>query len=149
MELEEIKLSDLSQIQCKFLHGESSNRRSILVVKFTGQYRDGSLGNPDAGFMNAMIIAALTAWEPSAAIIDLSQLKYVWGDMLEVVFPGDAGEIGDVHIPTVLIVGDECREAIRTLMFGVNSTKSLSEVEWVHESLNDAWADIERRLGTA
>ena len=149
MELKEANLSDLSQIQCKFAHDTAAGRGLVLVVEFIGEYRAGSLGNPDAAFMNAMVSAALTAWEPSAAIIDLSRLRYAWGDVLEVIFPDDAGERGDARIPSALIAGDECREAIRTLIFGVDSNESLSEVVWVRPSLGDALAYVEARIGAA
>ena len=138
MELKEVTYSEVSQIQCKVFHGASGDRKHIVVMQFIGKYRDGCLGNPDAAFMDMMVTAALTAWEPSAAIIDLSQLNYVWGDMLEMIFPDDAGELGPRGLPSALVVGEECREAIRTLIFGVNGTESLSEVAWVHESLDDA-----------
>ena len=149
MELKEVTFSDLSQVECKLLLGEAKNRRSILVVRFIGEYREGSLGNPDVAFMNAMVSAGLTAWEPSAAVIDLSGLKYVWGDMLEVVLPDDAGEIGDARIPAALVVGDGCREAVRTLIFGENSSESLSEVDWVHGGLKEALSYVSWRLGAA
>lgn len=149
MELKEVTFSDLSQVECKLLLGESKNRHSILVVRFIGEYREGSLGNPDAAFMGAMVLAGLTAWEPSAAVIDLSGLKYVWGDMLEVVFPDDDGEIGDARIPAALVVGDGCQEAVRTLIFGENSSKSLSEVGWIHGGLEKALSHVSSRLGAA
>ena len=145
-QLEELKLSDLtSSVDVKFLRGESTINPAydILVVKFSGHYPDGSAGNASARFMYAMGNAALSAWDPSAVIIDLVDLHYQWGDMLEMVFSVGANRYVDAPFPMAALVGPHCSEAIRTLLHGINSKESLNSIPWVHESLDGAWTYLD------
>lgn len=134
-------------LRCSFRRGLSGSGLRVLVVGFNGSYGFGSAGNADAAFMNEALELCFAEQEPSALILDLSELEYEWGDMLESVLPGDNGECGAQA--AALVVGPDCREGIRTLIFGVKAEDELDKLAWVHESVPNAWAYIEGRLRAA
>ena len=47
-----------------------------LIAHVIGEYRDGSLGNPDAVYIHGQIKTAVELWSPNAVIIDFSRMKY-------------------------------------------------------------------------
>jgi hypothetical protein len=145
IELNEVRLEELSDINFSFWIGKhpgESYEKSVMVVRFEGVYRIGSGGNSDATFMVAMGNAGVEAFEPDAIIIDLSSLAYEWGDMMDSVF----GIGSDRKVPTAIIVGEQCRPAIGTLCFGVNSTKDACEHDDIFDSLEAAWSYVTRLL---
>jgi hypothetical protein len=111
----------------------------ILIVAFEGQYGFGSAGNQDARFMYAMAAAGVKATEPKAVIFDFRKLRYQWGDMLEIVYDASP-RLHDGGQAFAVIVGPECREAVRTLELGQNSAEPLSAIPWAHETLESARA---------
>lgn len=147
-ELEKLNLSDLSQIKVEFSRGPSQNTSylDILIVKYVGHYLDGAAGNADARYMYAMGKAALNAFEPSGLIIDLSELKYEWGDMLEIVFDMGAEQVYHGRFPMATVVGPECQEAIRTLIHGIDSEKSIDEIDWMFDTLDRGWNYVDSLL---
>lgn len=148
-QLEELRLSDLSAtINVAFFRGNSSinSAYDILVVKYSGEYPFGSLGNSVARFMFAMGNAGLHAYEPCGVIIDMSELHYEWGDMLEIVFGIGAGQYLDTEFPVATVVGPQCREAVRTLIHGENSKKQLEDIGWVFDSLELAWEHVDQLI---
>ncbi len=82
----------------------------VLVIRYSGEYPFGSGGNADAIYMHAMAKAAVEAFEPWAVVHDFSELRYEWGDMLEMVF-GVGPQIEPS--PVAIVVGPDCEEAIR------------------------------------
>jgi hypothetical protein len=151
MDLEPVPSLNMARgsLRCFFLQGMPDSGRSILVIGFAGSYGFGSQGNPDAEFMNEAIESGVMKCEPTALILDLSQLEYVWGDMLESVLPGEGGEFGAPCEAAALVVGPGCREGIRTLIFGINAHEELDQLAWVHDSLASACTYIEGRLKAA
>src|SRR5688500_10764632 len=99
----------------------------VLVMKFSGVYRVGCKGNPDASFMSAMQIAAREHWKPAGTVLDLSDLQYDWGDMMDLVRGPGGGRWRD-H-PHAVVVGPKTRDAMATLMFGVRTTKRATDAE--------------------
>lgn len=145
IQLTDVRFEDLSEIACRFqigTHQGTSYPRKILVIQFAGTYRVGSSGNPDASFMFAMGNAAVEAFGPAAVILDMSQLSYEWGDMLDCVF--DIG--GHLRLPSSVIVGPQCREAIGTLCFGINSKEDACQHEEIFDTLEDAWQYVTNKL---
>lgn len=143
--LQDIQLKDLSEIDCRFQIGTYEGRsypRRILVIHFVGKYRVGSEGNPDASFMFAMGNAGVEAFDPHAVILDMSQLSYEWGDMLDCAF--DIGS--QQHLPSSVIVGPHCREAIGTLCFGIHSEEDACQHEEIFDTLEDAWKYVTEKL---
>jgi hypothetical protein len=87
----------------------------FVVVTFTGRYRDGSAGAPDATFIASIMEAVQRAWYTDSLIIDLSGLAYNWGDEMDWIH-----DIGIFHPspckkPLAIIVGHECRDALQSL----------------------------------
>ena len=92
--LEPKSLESLSDIGVSFSLGEhpcGRYPRAILVIACHGTYGIGSGGNSDATYLMAMGKAGLEAFEPDGVILDLRELSYEWGDMLEAFF-GIGGE---------------------------------------------------------
>jgi hypothetical protein len=54
----------------------------VLEVRFGGEYREGSLGKPDADAMVRWLVVLLARTEPDVVLLDLSALRYSWGDGL-------------------------------------------------------------------
>ena len=121
------------------------NEPVVLIVKFTGLYHPGSSGSPDAGFISAVRSAALYHYMPNGLILDFSELEYEWGDEMDNLLPNDDAVYFWRHTPMAVVVGAKCREAIRTLTFGLDSERQLSETTWAKESLEEALAFIEPR----
>ena len=58
----------------------------VLEVRFGGEYREGSRGNPDADAMVRWLAVLLARTGPDVVLLDLSALRYTWGDGLIRVF---------------------------------------------------------------
>lgn len=149
VQTKQMKLEDLSNIRYEVYIGDSISVSylEIMILKFTGHYGFGSEGNSDAAYMNAMGKAALEAWEPGGLIIDLSDLSYEWGDRLETLFNIGNEKYCDTPFPIALIVGPKSKEAIRTLLLGIDSKQEIEEIGWIFNCLDEAWEYIERKLG--
>jgi hypothetical protein len=115
----------------------------VLVIRYSGEYPFGSGGNADAIYMHAMAKAAVAAFEPWGVIHDFSELRYEWGDMLEMVFGvGPAVEPS----PVAIVVGPGCEEAIRTLCHGERSSEPLDSLGWAFRDLPSAWRYVVDRI---
>ncbi|GLI10717.1 hypothetical protein YDYSG_67530 [Paenibacillus tyrfis] len=149
-DFQEVKLSELSDIQVDYFIGPSKTveYRDIMIIKYSGEYGFGSAGNSDAVYMKAMGRAALEAWKPDAIILDWSDLKYEWGDMLEMVLDIDIG-CCEPALPMAVIVGPPCEEAVRTLLLGIDSEEELETIEWVFKNKDEAIDYIEKQLQKA
>lgn len=143
IQLKERRLADLSQIEVRYLIGYQRRAKHLdtLVIRYVGNYRLGSGGNPDAMYMCAMAKAGVAAFHPYAVIHDLSQLTYEWGDLLEMVFGVAADYVG---ARAVVVVGPGCEEAVRTLLLGINSADPIEKAEGVFRDLESAWEYVER-----
>ncbi len=138
--LEPQSIESLSDLVVSFSSGEHAGKsypRDVLVMRCQGTYGFGSAGNSDATYLMAMGKAALEAFDPEALIIDMTDLHYEWGDMLECVLG-----LGDDRVPMGVVVGHGCRQAVGTLCFGENSTRDACEKEWILDSLDQAWAYV-------
>lgn len=113
----------------------------ILVVTFSGRYRDGSAGDPDAKLMKGIIDTAIGIWSPQSILLDLTDFEYVWGDYIEYIF--DSPERQTV----VTVVGSKCREALSTLLKGVSSREDIIDNERFFESREAALERLENLPG--
>jgi hypothetical protein len=104
-----------------------------LVAKFSGKYRDGSKGNPDAAFMRGVLQTACRLWWHTAVIIDLSDLEYHWGDRIEMLFNPLENAI------LAIVVGPKCRKALSTLVFGLDTDRDITEHKQFFDSLEQAF----------
>lgn len=116
----------------------------VLVIRYSGEYPSGSAGNTDAQYMHAMAHAAVVLFDPSGVIHDFSELRYEWGDLLEIVF-GVGPEVDPS--PVAIVVGPGCEEAIRTLCHGLNSSEPITSLGWAFRDLPSAWRYIIDRIG--
>jgi hypothetical protein len=127
----ERRLTELSSIETRFAITTVAEHR-VLVVRYSGVYRMGCNGNPDAALMRAMGLAGVEAFSPVAVLLDLRELEYVWGDMLDQVFT-----LGG-ELPSAVLVGARCREAIGTLIFGEGDPRDPTEDEAFFDELQPA-----------
>ncbi len=100
-----------------------------------GTFGIGSGGNIHARYLCGMITAAHATWRPAALLLDLSSLVYTWGDSMADLL--DAGS--DLGVPSAVVVGPPCQQALATLMFqDVNTTHNATEREGVFDKLEEA-----------
>ena len=85
MELHQVEYSDLSSITHTVFVSryERFQYPEFLVIRYTGEYRVGSAGNPDANYIFATATGAHAAWHSNAIILDFTDLSYTWGDDME------------------------------------------------------------------
>ena len=103
---------------------------SVVHVAFTGNYRDGSAGAPDAHLMDGVIKTIKGAWRPSAMIIDFSDLVYDWGDEMDMFIPIEDDT-------DALVVGDKCRRALTTLC-SCEPDADITDINSVFDNLDEA-----------
>ena len=122
-------------IRCEFslIDPEIPGKWHILVARFVGKYRLGHLGDPDATYIASMARAAMFNWEPSGLILDLSQLDYKWGDMMDLVL--NPNQWSGFKTPFAVVVGPDCRDAIASLKFGTDTTKSAADITGFFDTL--------------
>jgi hypothetical protein len=122
MKFDAIDLSKDGNIRCSLRRWARKKQPflSIVHVAFSGDYRDGSAGAPDAHCIVGMTGIANEVWRPSALIVDLRDLHYTWGDEMDLVLspPSEFAAI---------LVGPKCERAISTLWYGINTTQSVLE----------------------
>ena len=107
----------------------------ILILSFSGRHRPGHSGAPDAGFIRGITQAALGVWRPSGLVLDLRRLDYVWGDEMEEVL----GCRGEIEQPYAIVLGDQCRPAITTLVRQFHpEITSATELDHIFDSMEEA-----------
>ncbi|PQO35112.1 ankyrin repeat domain-containing protein [Blastopirellula marina] len=146
-QLTSFDLHAMSDVQVRFSTGEiecEDYSRTILVIHFQGTYGIGSAGNDDALYMTVIGNAGIEAIRPDGVILDMSQLHYEWGDMLDSVL--GIGDRSDSQSSAV-VVGPDCREAIGTLCGG--TTMDVCDQDDFFDDLADAWAYVRTRLTIA
>lgn len=122
LNLQEVKLTDVSDIQYRYLIADSRElpHSPVLVVEFTGECGFGCNSNEDACFMHGMIAAAFKIWEPACCILDLRGLRYEWGDMMIVLFDAPHDfirlDVKTFEYPVAAVVSDLNREGLTSLV---------------------------------
>lgn len=114
----EVSYADLSDITHKIFISDHAQfiTPELKIIKFFGHYRYGSAGSNDAHYIYAACKAAHTAWHTDANIIDFTELAYQWGDEMEGIFSFGWDRHTKSQHPLAVIVGDSCREALRSLL---------------------------------
>lgn len=142
MDLIKFDIKDLSAIKCEFHKTTmpSFHHLEVLVVKFIGECGHGSNNNEDAIYMSAMIAAGFIACcYPQGLILDLSELKYEWGDMMsEVVWPPyNLISVSDKEIiyPFAVVISDLNRTGLTSL---VKEEMMEKPNEYLFETFNEA-----------
>ena len=142
MKLQQVRIEDETRLRYE-LRLETSGRNSFcytLIAKFIGDYRDGSAGKPDLQFMAGLARMAVAIWHPAAVVLDLSELRYEWGDdMDELLSPTFAGK------KAAVVVGPKCARAIATLLWGISTQKAAAEADFIFETVEQAWEAVRHR----
>lgn len=108
----------------------------ILIISFQGKYRNGSSGSPDAGLIKGIVKLGVCVFDPFGLIIDLRDLEYNWGDDFDLIFEEE------MHINSVLLIGEKCRKAMSTLMFGIHSEKDIVDNIFFFDDYDKALARL-------
>ena len=119
--------------------------RRILVVKFSGAYRPGCQGTPDALFIQGITLAGLKVWGPDALILDLRQLSYTWGDNMEEVL----GLREEIEVPFAIVGSESCLPAIGTLLqafYGPEKIKAATDAENIFDNMGAALEYVHHRV---
>jgi hypothetical protein len=138
MQLLERRLSELSKLE-SHVYGvfEGVQDTHVQIVAFSGEYRVGSAGNPDAAYMRAVVTSAAAAWDSVGVVFDLRDLDYSWGNALvSVVQAGELLHDGDDEhpFPVRLVVSSKCRAGLESLFAAMGD----GEGAWMYETIDDA-----------
>jgi len=87
----------------------------VLEVKFGGEYREGSLGNPDADAMVRHLAVLLVRTQPDVVLLDLSALRYTWGNRLLSLFELIDRFDTDHPLGVTVLGGPDSAPALRSL----------------------------------
>jgi hypothetical protein len=124
-------------IQYALFQGVSPSEDTV-VAQFSGVYRIGCKGGPDAGYIEDVLRGVRIQYAPYRLIVDFSTLDYQWGDQMEwFIKPNCHGG------PFTLVVGPLCVEALSTLYYGIRSTRKITEAPHVFDNLAEAWAFVQ------
>lgn len=115
--IEELDIDTVSEIQLRVAMARPQQGPHVLVLRFSGAYRDGSAGSPDARQMLGAARHALTLWDADALVLDLRHLAYRWGDgMLGVIAVDADPDLGP--LPRTAAVSERCRPGLESLLAG-------------------------------
>ncbi len=129
-------------ISCRYflVDPEQTDRRTVLVVEFSGEYPEGSLGNKHGAYIATSALHGLHAFAASCVILDFRELSYNWGNTLLQVFEDisqfkDAGaEPGTLPFPVLAVTSEKCRSAFLSLVTAIGQPVP----SWHFDNLNDA-----------
>ncbi len=143
MQLQPVSFDKETDIRYEFRLETTGKNRFwyTLIAKFSGTYRPGSAGAPDAHFICGIAHTGIAMWHPAALILDLRELSYTWGDEMDMVL--DAGS--DHHVPTAIVGSDACLPAIGTLIHGINSTQPATDAKSIFDSIEEAWEYVRKK----
>ncbi|MBA4190034.1 MAG: hypothetical protein C0467_18775 [Planctomycetaceae bacterium] len=147
MELQEHRLQDWSEIKVRYFTDPDAEPSyiKILVIKYAGEYRWGSQGQPDAIYMRAMAQAGIEAFQPLGVIHDASELSYRWGNNINEVFQNV--DFKPPLVPVAVVIGPGCEPGMPYLWSLLATNESVDRGETVYfRSLETAWKFVEARL---
>ncbi|MDP6705311.1 MAG: hypothetical protein QF893_03115 [Alphaproteobacteria bacterium] len=125
MQEKEAGLGALSAIDCDFKVQEYREAEdgffcNLLIAEFAGEYGHGARGNDDGVFMTAMLRAGFSAWAPWVLVLDLAELRYEWGDMMESALrAGEDYRPWDGGLATAVVASPLNEAALRSLIDNV------------------------------
>src|SRR5438067_50640 len=116
--LRPITLAELSGLRHEIAVAERPSGRppEFLVIRYSGEYRSGSAGRGDALYIVATAAAARKAWWSPSTVLDFRDLEYYWGDEMQWVTSIVWDPVIRTHQPLAVVVGNKCRDALRTLL---------------------------------
>ena len=116
--LRRVTLTELSDLrhEVSVAEGPSTRAPEFLVIRYSGAYRIGAAGKGDALYIVATAAAARRAWWSRSTVLDFRDLEYRWGDEMEWVSSIVWDPAIHTHEPLALVVGEKCRDALRSLL---------------------------------
>ena len=98
-----VDLSKYSNIEASFSVNEDN---TIILAKFSGLYKKGSLGNGDGTFMFSTLVSYYFMVEPITIILDLEDLEYEWGNRIikAINFFSEIGRDDDERAKAIVII---------------------------------------------
>jgi len=115
MERIPVSIDSLSSITYQASVSPEARYPKLLIVEFSGEYRSGGAGKPDATFIMAIMNALQRAWPSKAIVIDFRKLSYQWGDEMEWVYGIGSNPRSGCNTPLSIIVGAQCEQALQSL----------------------------------
>jgi len=111
-------------LRCRLLLADrkQTDRMTVLVVAFDGDYPDGSLGNAHGAFIATSALHGLKAFDADCVILDFRGMSYRWGNTLLQVFEDIAqfkdagGEPGAPAFPVLVVTGERSQAAFLSLV---------------------------------
>lgn len=110
----------------------------ILVVTFSGVYREGSEGRAELGYILGMITLGTEVWNPFKIVIDIRKVTYTWGDDMLKLFNEPE------HLQIVMIVSDYNKYAISTLLNRGDPEKDIVDNEFFFNDLDKGIGALHR-----
>ncbi|WP_439129139.1 hypothetical protein, partial [Polaribacter sp.] len=132
--IREKEFSSPESINCKYyLVDRDANKIDVLMVSFTGNYPDGSLGKNHAKFISRKTISGLIEFDPDAVILDFRALEYNWGNNILEVFEyiyllKDAeNSAEEPSFPIIILVSDLSKNGMVSVLnpIGTQETSNL------------------------
>lgn len=144
MNIQEHKLTDLSNASysysmCSLL---SDDLYKALIVAFAGEAGNSHEHCGTFRLMDAITMAGIIAWKPSALILDLRNLKYDWGDEMQRTLTVALAWHGE-DFPLAVVVSDLNREGLTSL---VKHEMQEDPAKWLFNSIGDAAKEIDTAL---
>lgn len=142
MDFKKVELEEICNgMRCEFYAKNlgKSHLIDILIIQFSGEYRPGSEGKTELGFMIGKTELGKAVWRPFNIVIDISNVKYEWGDDMELLI--------NLLEPksSVMIVGDKNRRALSTLLFGLETDKDIVDNKLFFENLEKGIEKLQRK----
>jgi hypothetical protein len=131
------------RVQVRFYALLTKETVEVLVVEAKGETGVGSASNADAIYIEAMAVAGLISWSPSALVFDFRELTYEWGDHFTSTL--SAGRFVQTcnTLPTAVVVSGKCREGFESLISDEMFDEDPSD--WLFQSLEAATSAVLER----
>lgn len=115
-DFQQIDINLLKSENVKVEYFESNLNASLLLIKITGKILDGSEGSFDCNYISQKIGIALVSTTFTAVILDLTELKYRFGNsIIDAFMPLQNVKIGEDNYTTAYILSDKNKFGLSTL----------------------------------
>lgn len=145
MEQSGLKKVDLGEacngMTCEYsiLKWKNKNLVDLLCIKFKGEYRPGSQGKSELGFMTGHFELGRAVWKPFKIIIDISEVIYEWGDDMEILLNISESK------SSVMIIGEKNRRALSTLIYGRETKKDIVDNKFYFDNFDKGIEKLMRK----
>ena len=111
-------------LSCRFFLADwaQTDRMTVLVASFDGEYPDGSLGNGHGAYIATSALHGLKAFDADCVILDFRGMTYRWGNGLLQVFADIAqfrdsdGKPGEPAFPVLVVTSEKSQAAFLSLV---------------------------------